>query len=223
MTASRPKFHFCARFRRFQIRVLLGATFLLCAVAAQGSDPLLDIVRVEEDWEVVIVSPDETSTAPQITCAMSPVSNLEAAYATFELNHQTQPYFAPGGLHLQIWNQDVPTFTRSLPQNAVMSLAGETVRWTQVMDLNSGVLKFEIAAGESTTWGQFGTSGQLQASTQTSLTNLNGYTTLNSIENSGVGFAGNRVQSMSLKRVRYYTSGGTVLENTDVHVIATHE
>ncbi len=48
----------------------------------------------------------------------------------------------------------------------------------------------------------------------TTLGDLNGYTPTVSVENSGIAYAANRVQSLVLKRVRLFVSTGEVLEDT---------
>jgi len=51
------------------------------------------------------------------------------------------------------------------------------------------------------------------------LPNLNGYDPNASVQNSGVGFASNRVQSLVLKAVRLVTSTGEVLQDTTLRPV----
>lgn len=186
------------------------------AVAAAQSPA---VVRVEEDWELVVVTPDARSAGPQVTCTISPRSDLAGLYATFEINHRSLPDFQPGGLQVQTWNGEQPVAQSPGPNSAVMSAVGETVRWTQVMRLAEGRVVFEIINGTSSTWGSFGGQGYLKLSAPSSLANLNAYSPEVSVRNSGVGFAGNRVQSLVLKRVRYQLSNGMVLEDGTARVV----
>ena len=66
--------------------------------------------------------------------------------------------------------------------------------------------------GSSATWGNFGGQGYLKASVDTALANLNGYSPTVSVENSGISYAANRVQSLVLRRVRLRTSTGEMQE-----------
>ncbi len=171
------------------------------------------VTRVEEDWELVVATPDTNSVAPQVTCVFSPVGNINSLYAALELNHQSVPDFVPGGLQLQIWEGEIHRHTRKYPNASVMSSSGETVRWTQCMELKDGTLTFEVRNGGSSTWGSFGGQGYLKATAATGLTSLNGYDPSVSVNNSGIGYASNRVQSLVIKRVRVYTASGLLFED----------
>ncbi len=190
---------------------------ILLATAAEAQMP--SIVRVEEDWELVVAAPDHYTDAPQLTCTISPLGNTEAIHATFDLNHQSQPEFVPGGLQLQLWDGEVPIDYQGYPSPAVLRQDGETVTWTQRMELASGQLIFEIVNGNSVTWGSFGGQGYLKTMVPASLADLNGYQPSVSVNNSGVGYAGNRVQSLELKTVRLYTAAGEVLTDNAPKVV----
>jgi hypothetical protein len=177
------------------------------------------IVRVEEDWELVIGQPDAEVDAPQVACLMSPVGNVEWFHASFEINHQSQPEFTPGGLALQVWEGEVPYRDRSVTNIAVMSQDGETVAWTQSMRLADGQLIFEILNGTSRTWGNFGAPNGLKTAVPTALADLNGYNPAVSVSDSGPIYGGNRVQSLVLKRIRLHTADEHVYQWTvDAHV-----
>jgi hypothetical protein len=180
---------------------------------------LLTVVRVEEDWELVVATPDANSAAPQVTCVISPTPDVDSLHAAFELNHHSQPEFTPGGLQLQVWNDETLMTAASAPTESVLSNHHETIRWTQAMQLGEGGLTFEIIAGSSITWGDFGEGEALRASSATSLTNLNGYRPTTSVEQSGIGYAANRVVTLSLKRVRVTLQDGTVLEDATERVV----
>ena len=75
--------------RAIGLFVALGAIQVFAASA--DADPTVD--RIEEDWELVVTTPDSGTTAPQVTCVISPTGNLNSAHATIELNHHTQPIF----------------------------------------------------------------------------------------------------------------------------------
>jgi hypothetical protein len=188
--------------------------------ADQGSN---DVIRVEEDWELVVGDPDPDSCAPQVTSVMSPVADVNVAYAAFDINHHSQPSFRPGGLQLEVWNNNEPLLSDNDPEVDTLRHAGETIRWTQQMSLNDGVLTFAITGGTSDTWGAFGGGERLQASVGTSLANFNGYSSSVSVANSGVGFAGNRVQSLVLKRVRKYSAAGLISEDSSAKVVFPHD
>jgi hypothetical protein len=179
---------------------------------AQG-DPPAQIVRVEEDWKMVVEEPESESVAPQVTCVISPVGDVNSLYAALTLNHQGLPEFTPGGMQLQIWNNETSIINKNYPNNAVLSLADETITWTQSMELKDGQLTFEVINGNSDTWGAFGSQGYLKAIVDTTMQNLNNYSPDVSVKNSAIGFASNRVHSLVLEKVRYITSTGAVIED----------
>jgi hypothetical protein len=182
-----------------------------------------DVVRVEEDWVLVIGEPDPNLNAPQVSCGMSPVADFGSAYVVFNINHRSQPVYVPGGLQLQVWNNNSPLLSNDDPDDEVMSQTGETVTWTQQMTLTNGTFTVAIVNGNSQTWGTFGGDGRLQASLAASFANLNGYSPNVSVSNSGVSFAPNRVQSLTLKCVRYYTSDGQVIQDNQARGVASND
>jgi hypothetical protein len=211
--------HLAVDTRAWLFRGLLG---LVCVVSWAGivsADTVATIVAVEEDWELVIATPDPDTTGPQVICTLSPHCTMTGLYATLELNHQTVPDFYPGGLQFELWNGEALVTERRAPTQAVLSHADEVIRWTQKMELADGMLNFEIVDGSSTTWGSFGGQGYLKAAVASNLESLNGYNPAVSVENSGVSYAANRVQSLVLKRVRLITADGEVLEDTTPRVV----
>ena len=196
------------------------ALALLCTAFAWSTPGWSQtVVRVEEDWELVVNDPDADSVSPQVTCTMSPLSHINAVHATFELNHQSQPYFAPGGVQLQVWDGVVPVAARENPSDAVMGTNAETVSWTQVMEVKDGMLSFDVVKGSSTTWGSFGGQGYLKHSMATHLMDLSGYSPLVSVEHSGAGYAQNRVDLLVLKQVRFILSTGQVVVDPTYRVV----
>ena len=190
---------------------VLGPVIVLAFLATQALSADSPIIRVEEDWELVVATPDANNDGPQLSTAMAPLSNLNSYYVTFELNHQSSPDFSRGGLHLQVWNDDRLVTVRTFPNLNVLSTAGETVQWTQRIDVQDGQLTFEIVNGHSHTWGDFGGQGNLKATVSSGVSSLDDYTPNISTANSGITFAANRVGSLVLKTVRAYRQDGTIV------------
>lgn len=203
---------------RFATLRFVGGSLVVLAALSSASIAA-DVIRVEQDWELVVASTDSNSTAPQVSCAISPDDSVAGCYATLELNHRSMPDFASGGLHLQVWNGEDLISTHSYYNQNVMNGSNETVRWTQSVAVTNGVLTFDIQDGQSSTWSTFGNIAQLRRSLPTSRTHLNDYNSAVSVANSGVSYAGNRVTSLVLKRVRVFTSDGEVFEDETSHVV----
>lgn len=185
---------------------------------AQSGPP---ITRIEEDWVVEIGEPAAEEEAPQITTVISPNSGLDGVYAVFELNHSTLPDYSAGGMQLQLWDGENDLDHKSPTANALLSTIGEQVCYTSVMSLRNGSLRFSIRNGTSTTWGTFGSNGQLLTSVASNLTSLSDYNPAVSVRNSKVGFAANRVTKLALKQVRYYSNGTLVTTDSTERVAST--
>jgi len=178
------------------------------------------IVRVEEDWELVIGEPSPTTASPQVTCLISPFGTVDYHYATFVVNHCENPDFLEGGLQLQAWNGDTLLAGKRAPTQALLATPGEIIRWTQAMEKKPEGLLYEVLNGSSTTWGSFGGNGTLKIIVAADLAeDLSGYRPEVSAAHSGVSFGGNRVQSLVLKCVRYYTAEGLLAEDNNPRVV----
>ncbi len=175
-----------------------------------------DIVRVEEDWELVMGTPDPSTVSPQATCTFAPAGNLNSFYAVFDLNLRNFPSYEAGGVQLQLWNGNSSVEAVREKAGYTLRTDGETVSWTQRMSLDDHELQFAVVNGNSTTWGQFGTS--IAITIPSELENLNSYSPELSVENSGIGFGANRVSSLTLVRTRAY-SVTQAYEDTTPHVV----
>jgi hypothetical protein len=182
----------------------------------------LQVVKIEEDWRLEVGEPDANVTAPQITTTISPQNDLAGIHAIFNVNYQALDQFAPGGMQLQLWNGETPISFVQLRPEVEFDSIGEIVTWTQQMSWHHGRLTFRIENGNSSTWGPFGGTNLLTESVSTSLPNLNGYDAGDSVENSGVTFAANRVDGLVLERVRIYTDDGQVF-TVELNMLTDHD
>jgi hypothetical protein len=199
-----------------------AAAFSGRAVLGQGT-PSSDVVAIEEDWEFVVGEPDPAALAPQTTCVFSPIQNTDLLYAAVDFNHHSQFEFASGGVQLQVWTNNYAIATAESSANGRLCHEDEHLNWTQKMSVADGNLTFEVLNGQSETWGAFGGNGELAVQVGTSLTNLNDYSPDVSVQNSGIGFASNRVKSLVLKRVRATLSNGDVVEDNTERVVFYHD
>jgi len=195
------------------------AVALMLTLGVGGAAEVTEVIRVEEDWELVVRDPDAGNSAPQLTCVMAPVGNTDSLHIALELNHKTLPSYDPGGIQLQVWNGKYLLGNPNSPVAGVLHNSNETVRWTTKMSLQSDGLLFEVTDGSSISWGAFGGQGYLKAAVSCSVSSLSGYSPETSRANSGIGYAANRVESLVLKEVRYYSSQGLVHRDTTSRVV----
>jgi hypothetical protein len=167
---------------------------------------------------LVVANPDPIGVGPQITTVMSASGNPSDPFVAFDLNYREYPIFSPGGMQLQVWSSNNVLGT-STQGTALFNTTNETVSWTQRMSLDEGKLTYDIANGSSTTWGQFGQGAQLQVSYTTPLASLAGYDPGFSASRSGASWEPNYVQTLTLRRVRYYANGQLIWTDTNPKVL----
>jgi hypothetical protein len=189
----------------------------LCVIA--GAVNAQDLVHVEEDWELVIATPDSNSCGPQVVCAMSPFSDISSTYFTLEINHRSFPYWAPGGLTLHQWNGENSVQTMDRADRSVMNTSDEVVTWTSVLDCQGALLTFRAKNGTSSTWGAWGYTGNFKLVSAWVGGNLNNYSPDVSTSQSGVAYASNRVRSLKLLEVRGTLSDGTTATDNTPRVV----
>jgi hypothetical protein len=173
--------------------------------------------QVEEDWQLVVANPDPLGVGPQVTTCMSPNSDPAGAFLAFYVNYQDYPSWSPGGLQAKAYSAPVspggsPSLIDASSQgNGVCETQGETITWTQRLSLSGGSLQYVIANGQSRTWGAFGQGqGTLKVSMPSTLSDLGSYKPDYTVSKSGVSWQANRVTSMTLVQVRYYSNGQLV-------------
>lgn len=182
-----------------------------CIVLWTAAPALADshkVVWVEEQWELSIGEPDTGRSAPQATMVMSPNGNLSSTYFLFNLNCRTLPNYQQGGVQVQRWegNSVVGSGTGSIDEP--LSQSEDTVKWTQRISLHDGQITFEVVDGSCDSWGQFGNDGSLKLTSETSLNSLNAYKPAISLNESQIGYADNRVKSLTLKKLVWQTDDG---------------
>jgi hypothetical protein len=190
---------------------LAAFAFPVGRVISQTSADVPD--QIEEDWKLVVGTPDIVGVGPQITTSMSPVGDDSTPFAAFDLNYREYPDFQAGGMQIQVWSGKDVLSTAS-EGSAQFSTAGETITWTQRMRAISGTITYDVVNGQSTTWGAFGGTGDLGVTFPTTLNSLAGYSPATSVSNSGASWESNYVTQLTLVRVRYYSGGRLIATDT---------
>lgn len=190
----------------FSLLVFIAVPVQVALSDDQGS-PAPQVVRVEEDWVLVLNQPNDSAISPQFHTAMSPAGNFNNFFAQVVWNYREIPDFRAGGLQLQLWNgQEVVQYKSD--REDPLSTAAETIRWTQVLETSDGVLTFRISDGQSVTWGDFGDG--LHLASAGGPVDLNGYSPEFSVQNSCITYGANRVNVLAIGQVRYYGSSGLI-------------
>jgi hypothetical protein len=191
------------------IRHALPCFAVLAVSIAAWADPPR-VVSVEEHWELRLAQPDPDLSAPQTTMVLTPDGDLDGTQFLFTINHSTVPDYEPGGLQVQLWENDELVESASDGEGA-LSQEEEVVTWVQKLSLDGTNLKFQIRDGQSETWGDFG-GDDLTIVSSASLSSLNGYRPGISITESQVSYAENRVVSLTLMKLVWTTEDGEIHE-----------
>lgn len=133
---------------------VLTAGLLLGSRQAVAQEPE-PVVRVEEDWEMVLLEPNP-DPSPQLYTSITP--DEVSFWTTVEWNyHWLLPgwTFVAGGYHIMNWTDgDDPVSEVSFDLGAFSG--SQTVTWTQVMETNATETAVAVLDGSCLTWGSFG-------------------------------------------------------------------
>ena len=193
------------RRRRWLPAVAFLAVCVIPAFPAFGEGlDAAPVVRVEEDWKLVLNEPGEDVNAPQLHTVMSPTGDTNTQFARLCMNYWEEPAFEPGGFQLQAYKGD-DLFSRKSFGRKKLSESAETITWTQVLEMSGNRVVFSVVNGQSTSWGSFG-GPSLQLRLPVNVPDLNAYSSNLSDAKTEVTYGGNRVKRLVLKEVRHYSA-----------------
>jgi hypothetical protein len=180
----------------------LAATAWSCLAAGSASaGTSTDYYRIEEDWQIVLGTPNSASSTPQISMEMAPDPNAALA-GVFLINYGDTPDFVAGGAQAQLWNQDTNLALADFRSNA-FSTAGDTITFTLYMERSNGQLKFGVVKGNCASWGLVGNS-KMNLTYPDNTPNFPSYQSSYSVNHATIVVGASRVQSMTLLQVRKY-------------------
>ncbi len=196
------------QFARAGLAVVAAAALITTAPTGRAQVAMGDIVRVEQDWVLLVGSPDTNLCSPQLFILMYPESGGDY-WTEFLINYCDQPSFSAGGVQIQVWqNNTVLDGADNSPNQSVLYTENETVSFTLSMHLLSGNLHYRAKNVSSTS---FGNIGNLTTNVPYLPANLNNYSSADTVTNSGILYGSNRVQSLTLKQVRKYDAAGNMV------------
>jgi hypothetical protein len=207
-----------------RIALILAVCCFSTSLRAQEEEtsppPTGPVVRIEQDWVLTVAAPDADTASPQVATQM----NLDVygeSFAIFAINFQQVPSFWPGGMEIQLWDGseviDVDAFAAY-----ELSQDQESIRWTQVLEIKEGRVRFFIKEGSSTSFGEFGTTS-FSVDRPTSLQNLDQFKVEDTLKNSGVLLGANRVKKLSLVESRYFDAQNNLRRDQEEKVIVEQE
>ena len=193
-----------------------GLAAVVAMVAFAESAQAGTYYRIEEDWELVLNTPDLSFPAPQIVVCMSP-GETSRKDALFLINHHDTPLFNAGGGQIQVWDGDTLKSYKSF-QGPTLIRVGEVVRWTQYLERSGGKYKFGLSYVEGDAWG-VNTAADLGG--PVSFSDLKSvfdqYNSDNSVQDAAITFGADRVNVLKIVQIRKYrTLGGVDVEGERV-------
>lgn len=192
--------------------VRLAAVLALCLTPPVSGYTTGPVMRIEEDWEIVIAEPSPEENLPQLYVVTTPTGNTDGQYSVFEINNLLLPDYYGGGLQFQTWWGDQATGEAHHSNYSSLTTAGETINFsTRMRAWGDGNVSFRVQNGTSTTWGSFGLNNSLRIVRWCGLYNLSSYDPESSAKFSRVGSGRGRVQAFRIKQVRYYDNDGNLL------------
>lgn len=198
-------------FRNYNI-LCIQATFCLglMGMSLKPVHAQSGVVRVEEDWELVVTQPDSQLNAPQVVIVLKPLgANSDLAFEV-DFNHASVPTYQAGGYQLRaVKGNDCLSHRRFLSDQRITATS-DVIRWTQVVERQSPNLTFAVVQGTSNSWGSFGAPNE-GVTIPSAAPNLN-YSPQDSLNNTGVTYAANRVGRLTLVRVRLIDAQGQTTE-----------
>jgi hypothetical protein len=174
------------------------------------------VIRVEEDWTLVLNDPNGDVDSPQFHTTMAPTDNLDSYYAQVLWNYRETPDYRSGGVQLQSWYEEDLLRRKSI-EYGQLSTTAETITWTQGLDTDGATLSFDVTNGQSTTWGPFGRD--MRISSDSGLTDLSGYSPDTSVENACITYGSNRVDLLVITEVRRYGRDGLLSVDSTPRVV----
>ncbi len=192
-------------------RCAIWAAFSIVLSCISGVALGQTVVRIEEDWSLQVIEPDQQLDSPQITTAILPLGPSSSVLFHVDFNHGSHPNYSAGGIQLRIDQNENNTCSKRLLAGVKLSRNAETIQWTQVITGHEGRLAFGIVNGTGQSWGSFGGPDSFITADVGTIA-LDHYRPTDSLENSGAVYAGNRVSALTLLRIRLFTNTGQTIE-----------
>lgn len=187
--------------------ILLGP-FSAESTHCYGEQPT--IWKIEEDWEMVINDPEDNINSPQTTFFITPSADLGGTYFQLQMNYHADEDYSAGGFHVAAVRGDTILDEARSGSQSLLSVDGDVIRWTSVTAIVHNTLLFAVKDGHCMSWGDFGGPEYLVKMPSLSIHDFSNYSPEQSSAAVDIGFGGNRVASVKLRKVRLFDSNGDV-------------
>lgn len=204
-----------SRHRRHFVSVIRAGLFswigLYCTAHVQAqSTPAY--YRIEQDWKLVVSTPNSDQGTPNIVVAMTPQASTNI-FANLLINYGSTPSYSAGGFQTQLWNGSTLVSSGDYKSNK-LNYANESITFTTYLNYtpSTQTLEFGVVNGSSQSFGSFTNCTPLVLTyvPQAALSSaLAAYSTTDTISNSEIVAGAEQVSSLTITAVRKYYNSTT--------------
>ncbi|MFG0331885.1 MAG: hypothetical protein ACF8TS_00860 [Maioricimonas sp. JB049] len=167
-----------------------------------GDDSSVQIVRIEEDWELLVTGNEPCGEPPRILTVFGPADPTWGAHAQFELRPGITPGVVDDSTERQCWWYDLPG--RGAPAGEER-ISFTTLMSVQGSDLEMAVIREEASGGRLVV-----DSSRLSIAVNTSRTSLNSHHPDDSLVHTRVAAGKQCVRHFARTSFRRYSAEGLV-------------
>lgn len=167
------------------------------------------ITRVEIDWEIQTLEPDDIAVSPQIALIMANRADLSGDYAEFRINPEYDEFL--GGIRINTWrgpNELDESFY--FPQSP-LNRENDLIRFTTLAELDGNLTRYRLKNLRSNQWGQVDNS--LLDSCRTVGNGVINYSINITMAESEIEYGHTQVKSVLVKEIRYYQENTLAMRN----------
>lgn len=174
-------------------------------------DSSQQVVRIEEDWELVITDQDPFGEPPHILTVFGPADPTWGAHARFELRPGAMPAVVDDSTDHHCWWEDAPG--RNAP------VGEERISFTTSISIQGSDLEMAVIRGNSSGGRSIVDAGRLSIAVNTDRTNLNSHHGDDSLVHTCVAAGQQCVRHFARTSLRRYTTEGLMFVDHEWRMI----
>ena len=168
-----------------------------------SAPPPSNAMVVEEEWKLVLDTPNTTGDSPQF-CTSFSLGNGDYIVTTW--NYRTYPDYVEGGIQLQVW-EDGEVVDVTTVDLAELNVKDDTITWKHVYRVQASDVDMKIVGVNSQTWGNNINTSSV-SKPNANVANFNLYDPAASCRESGITLGANRVEWFGITGVTVYDEKG---------------
>ncbi len=186
---------------------LTASAFLLVTILTSPSNS--QVTRVEVDWEIRTLEPDEVAVAPQISLIMANRGDLTSDFAEFRINPEYEGSI--GGIKIDTWRGPQELDESAFVSRPPLNQPNDHLRFTTVAEVDGNSTLYRMKNWSSNQWGNIADS-----EFQTCRTTGNGRISFSidlTMSESEIEYGHNMVDHIFVREIRYYIGNSLAKRN----------